>query len=436
MGRYNRPSKPRKLVLTATVATPGEELKGQIKEIAKEKKLPRRVGKTRLVKTETKTVVEDDGTKVQQVVAEGKVLAQKIVGKTTPPVKKPAKPAEPRYMAWSVAGVWNQSIGRPDRPVEPRSHLYASELGKAPVDLFLSLKGVQFSNPPNDRSVRKFEAGDIWEWILELVLRRAGLLISSQDHIRRCYPGMLEVTGRLDKIAGGKPDWEKARYEIENDFLPDFVREKAENIINELSKKYTQGLKEIVVEIKSSSSFMFDVFERSNRASDNHELQAWHYLKNHDEAHVFYVCRDDVRVLEIPVFADDARIENMYKGHIETITKYWKADEQPPLEEKIIFDKLLFKFRDNWRIKYSNYLTMLYGYQSQREYEDEFRPMAARFNRVIRRIAEGKDMTKNNQEAIKEMKVYYPDFEKHIDEIKKHKAEILSEPDVISNGEA
>lgn len=341
---------------------------------------------------------------------------------------------EPRFMSWSVEGVWNQSIGRPDRPIEPRSHLYASELGKAPVDLFLALKGVQPSNPPNMRSTRKFEAGDIWEWILELVLRRAGLLVSSQKHIMRCYPGLLEVTGRLDKIAGGKPDWEKAKYEIENEFLPEFIKVKAESIITDLSKKFPLGVKEIVVEIKSCSSFMFEVYDRLKMPSDNHELQAWHYLKDHDEAHVFYVCRDDVRVLELPVYADDRRIEGMYKSHIEKITKYWKSGKQPELEKPIIFDPMLFKFKDNWKIKYSNYLTMLYGYKNQKEYEDQFRPMSARFNRVITRIAEGKEMTANNKEAIKEMKIHYPNFEKHIPEIKKHKEEILAEPDVIENG--
>lgn len=438
MGKYNRASRARTLKkLTAqveakppvknqvdqiTITTSSLQLAPQAKAIIQAKKVKKGI---------ELHIGVDAATPANTVIA--KKEGDKVVI-VTPTKKTPPPQTEPRYMAWSIEGLWNQSIGRKDRPIEPRSHLYASELGKAPIDLFLSLKGVQPSNPPNARSTRKFEAGDIWEWILELVLRRAGLLISSQDHIKRCYPGMLEVTGRLDKLAGGKPDWEKAKHEIEIDFLPDFIKSKAETIITELGKTYGLGLKEIVVEIKSSSSFMFDVYERSGRASDNHELQAWHYLKNHDEAHIFYVCRDDVRVLELPVFSDDARIEAMYKNHIETITGYWKADQQPPLEKEIAFDSLLLKFKDNWRIKYSNYLTMLYGYQNQREYEDRFRPMAARFNRVIRRIAEGKTMTKNNLDALKEAKVYYPEFEKHIDEIKKHKEEILAEPEVIENG--
>lgn len=441
MGKYNRVSRSKKLQkLTAKLETPKPQtstvvvtvptghLQSQTRELLKEKIAQ---AKTKgLTVNITQVQQETVARKVEAPVKAAEVINEKKQKKTV----GQDLPEEPRYMAWSVEGLWNASIGRPERPVEPRSHLYASELGKAPVDLFLSLKGVAPSNPPNDRSVRKFEAGDIWEWILELVLRRAGLLISSQEHIRRCYPGLLEVTGRLDKLAGGKPDWEKARATIEGEFLPDFIKEKAETIINEMSKKFPQGLKEIVVEIKSTSSFMFEVYDRTKRASDNHELQAWHYLKDHDEAHVFYVCRDDVRVLEVPVFKDDARIEAMYRGHIETITKYWKADEQPPIEKEIMFDPLLLKFKDNWRIKYSNYLTMLYGYKTQKEYEDTFRPMAARFNRVVGRIALGKPMTKNNLEAIKEMKVYYPDFEKHVDEIKKHKDEILAEPDVIENG--
>jgi len=54
---------------------------------------------------------------------------------------------------WTLAKVWNESIEkRSDRPVEPRQRIYASELGRADVDIFLKLKGEIPSNPPNARA--------------------------------------------------------------------------------------------------------------------------------------------------------------------------------------------------------------------------------------------------------------------------------------------
>ena len=435
MGKYNRASRARKLgkltaKLEATTTTP--ELKNQIAEVAAEKKKELvQQAKDKGLHKMAKKLEKIKTPKVQKPTPVKEILEQKKESKTV----GDDLPTEARYPTWTFAGIWNQSFNDEERPTEPRSHLWASELGKAPIDIFLALKGTKPTNPPNERSRRKFEAGDVWEWIVELVLRRAGILVDKQVYVKKCLPGMLEVTGRLDHLAGGCPDWEKAQHELKELYLPPFIQVRAMNIINNLSAKFPKGLKNIILEVKSTSAFMFEVYSKKNRGSENHEMQIWHYLngKDMDEGQIPYIYRDDARIHTIPVWLDDKVIERAYTERVATITAHWKADEKPEVEKPIIFDDMLLKFTKNWRIEYSQYLSMLYGYRTPSEYAERYKPMVGRFNRVIKRIAEGSTMTKNNLEAIEEMKVHYPDFEKHIDEIKKHKEEIIAEDE---NGEA
>lgn len=328
----------------------------------------------------------------------------------------------------TLQSVWNSAVYAEPHDPEPRDYLWASELGKSPVDLYLKLKGIPYSNPPNMRSLRKFDMGNTHEFIIDTVLQRCGLLVESQKRVRYQYDGMLMVSGRLDQIMGGSVDYEQAMHEIDKLHLPEHYLHKARSLVQHFSENYPEGFKEVILETKSTSSFMFDVYDRKREASDNHRMQLFHYLKalDYDLGHIAYISRDDGRMLVLGV-SNPGRDEELYKKHIKIISDYYQANEQPPLEEPIIFDDTLLKFRDNWKIKYSNYLTLLYGFKSQMHYENEFKPMVSRFNRVIKRIAEGKNMTDNNKQAIEEMKIHYPDFEKHIPDIKQR----LSEEDKL-----
>src|SRR2546421_3473135 len=125
-------------------------------------------------------------------------------------------PLTPEYYldapSWEFGRVWNQSLTfRPEHPPRVRENVWASEIGGSMIDRYLRMSGVAQTNPPNDRSKRKFQAADIWEWIVGYVLQRAGLLIATQEKLHFQYPGLLQVTGKLDHLAGGKPNWKLAR---------------------------------------------------------------------------------------------------------------------------------------------------------------------------------------------------------------------------------
>lgn len=320
----------------------------------------------------------------------------------------------PRSNDWGMANVWNESlVGKVDRPTVARDRLWASELGKANIELFLKMRGVEATNPPNARSKRKFEAGNVFEWLVSLILKRAGILKETQKWVPHQYPGLLQVTGKIDFIAGGIPDYENWKDSLGALELPEVFMRASANIIEHFQTKYPEGLGDLYLEIKSCSSFMMNGMEKTGKSSKNHRLQLFHYLKseNYPRGNVVYICRDDLRMLEVPVL-NPSSVEDEYKKAIEDITKYYNAHKNtpledfliktesgentkwewipleglPPLEKNIVWDEDLCKFARNWGVEYSSYLTMLYGYQTQLEFEEAVNPTVGRWNRVLSRM--------------------------------------------------
>ncbi len=312
-------------------------------------------------------------------------------------------------MKWTFYNLWNESLeeNKQNKPVEPRQKIWASEMGGAYIDRYLKMTGVQPTNPPNPRSLRKFEAGNIWEAIVGYVLLRAGILQKKQEWIQYQYPDLLPVSGKLDFIAGGMPDYNKAFNTIQKEFdwLPAFVTRATANIVQTLREKFPNGLDNIILEIKSCSSFMFEKYERTGVSDPKHKLQNFHYLKckNMPEGHIVYISKDDARMLEIGVL-NPSLVENDYKKDIETMTNYLNGGEQPPLEKFIVFDKDFGTFSANYKIGYSQYLTMLYNLKNQMEFDTIYKPIVERWNRVVQRKIDGKEFTDNNKMALDEMK--------------------------------
>ena len=124
-----------------------------------------------------------------------------------------------------------------------------------------------------------------------------------------------------------------------------------------------------------------------------------------------------------------SQIEDVYKQDISDMTAYLKMEVEPKKEDIILFDKEDFSFSGNWKVAYSNYLTKLYGYKNQMEYEEWYKPLVARFNRTFRRIVEENKMTDKNLEAIKEMKTYFDDFDDFV-KLAKAKKPVFEEANV------
>lgn len=306
-------------------------------------------------------------------------------------------------MSWSLSDLWNQSVFSRQRPLVARDYLYASEIGSSNIEVYLKMRAVEPSNPPNLRSLRKFEMGNLIEWIVKYVLERAGIIVQTQNRIHVDYPNMLSVHGKLDFLAGGRIDVQKAREAVESldNVLgfPEGIAASSMCIVEKLYEKFGDiVLKMIVLEIKSCSAAVADMMERTNKPLRHHIMQCFHYLKgmDMDEGHIVYVCKDDARMFEFPVW-NDSQTERTYVSDLMAKTKYHNEGVMPPKEPLIILEN--GKFKKNFYVEYSSYLTMVYGFESPREYSESVSPQVLRWNRVIARYATDQKITAKNEEV-------------------------------------
>lgn len=306
---------------------------------------------------------------------------------------------------WTLSKVWNESLEQsPKRLPEVRDRMWASELAKSDIDIFLKMKGTEPTNPPNPRALRKMEAGNIWEWIMELVLRRCGIYHSKQEYVDAQMPDCIRVTGKMDFIAGGKVDYTAAEALLGELHLPEMFTRAIKNTLEYFKAQYPDGLEHKILEIKSVSSFAFDKVERTGKAIAGHDLQLFHYCYNKKmDGAIVYICRDDARMIEMFISHEDPILFAQYEEKIKRISKFYKDDVQPPLEPLVLFDEIDMRFSKNFNVEYSGFLTELYKFTDQADYDDQVSGKVERWNRVLGRIKEGKEMTDNNKEALADM---------------------------------
>lgn len=308
---------------------------------------------------------------------------------------------------WKLSEVWNKAISdREERPMTPRSRIWASELGKSDIDVFLKMKGEPETNPFDVRAYRKFEAGNLFEWVVEMVLKRCGIYQSSQDWLSNEDFG-LQVTGKLDFIAGGKPEYDSALQGIKELGLPYLFTRATDHILNHFLANYPDGLENHIIEVKSTSSYGIEKVYETGEALAGHDLQVFHCARIKQlPSRVLYLSKDDLRMAEVSVNYKDPEMLAKYQTKIEGLARYYKNDEEPPKEPEVLFDESSQKFTKNFNVEYSSYLTRNYGYKEAGDYFDKWTPIVASWNRVIGRLKEGKELTDKNKAKIAEMAEY------------------------------
>jgi hypothetical protein len=309
--------------------------------------------------------------------------------------------------SWSFTQVWNEALdAMPERETEPREHIWASELGRGYYDRYFKMHGRQPTTPPNLRSRRKFEAGNLTEWVVQQILMRANVLRSTQDYIINEDYGM-KVTGRLDFLAGGEIQ------EIDESYLeglPDNFKQYAQVTIARLKELYPEGMREQIMELKSCAGMMFDRYEIA--VSPHHALQCFHYSHNTKiPGMVEYVSRDDLRMCAHPILPEHQGLLALYKQDIQRMKEVYEMSEAEVIEAMkqplLTWDDQTQKFKKNFEVEYSLYLTD-YGFEYPEQYAKPAQSMATRGSNIIKRINEGKPMSKVNLATIEEVGKFEP----------------------------
>jgi len=281
---------------------------------------------------------------------------------------------------WNLAGIWNNVAMKENRPLVKRDYTYASEIGMPMYDRFLKMKAVPFTNPPNQRSLRKFLAGNIWENTVKQILIACGVYRHEEVKIDAApYNDCLWVHGRCDFIAGGYVDGEAATRTLVLLALPDYLQKIGEKIIEQLEGK---TLEEKILELKAVSTFAMDKVERMNAAIPNHTMQAYHYQKNgRIPADVAYICKDDCRMQQFRI--DATATEPLYRKDLEQITYFFSKNKKPPLEPLAYFDNTIGKFSKHLGVEYSPYLSH-YGFKEPDDYRQAI-GYVEKWNRTLAR---------------------------------------------------
>lgn len=306
---------------------------------------------------------------------------------------------------WSLTSIWNDLITY-ERTPKPRNYIRASELGRPFLDRYYTMKGIPFSNPFSPRINRVLYTGKVFEKMLEDMFKMLGLFISSQDEVKLELPGLLPVIGHHDPMVGGEINVDLIESNINNqrlnsliDFLqkvipdeslfteykdllqefmvPDWWAHRVKFFAEQLAEKYPHGLKPLLTEIKTINSHAFwspkykDGHTKMFSGYDHHKLQLWTYLNalGHEEGRIFYMSKDDMMILETPVYRDDKLLEQKWKEDVEKFTAFWNAGKEPPHEPFIEYDPIRDTWMQNWKIARSNYFTKITGFNEVKEWE-------------------------------------------------------------------
>jgi hypothetical protein len=310
---------------------------------------------------------------------------------------------------WSLAKLWNKALeSTNERVVEPRDRMYASELGRSDIDIFLKMQGEKPTNPPNERSQRKFHAGDLYEWFVFLILKKCGILLKKQIPVKTTLEGCVEVSGRLDFIAGGLPNYEEGQKKIDeliNELeMPPLFHQVTKNFIEILKAEYPKGLDEKILEVKSVATFGFEKIEKTGKALAGHDLQNFHYVNNLQmEGALCYISRDDLRMIEIPIMPENEKLLKKYQEKVKRVSGFYKENQSPEPEPLILFDEDTGKFSKNFNVEYSPFLTKIYNIERPDAYDEVISPIIGRWNRILTRIKADKPLTKDNEAGLDEM---------------------------------
>lgn len=346
---------------------------------------------------------------------------------------------------WTIDVVWQNVFNNlEDRPLEARKYLYASELGKSFTEVFFKLKGEAFTNPPTIAASQKMEAGKLQEMTIKYILRRAGLLRQYQGIVKVQTEKFLPVSGKLDFVAGGHIDLAQAedftmltKMLFEELSMPYVYQRIADSVLRNIEALKDEGSNEVdlhtyIYDAKSVSSFVWDMVAAENKVRPYDVLQVFHYLhgRKMEIGKVAYINRDDLRMLELPVYNDVANY-GLYRDWLEAITHYYMSDEQPPLEPLILFSPETGRFSKNtFGVEWNHYLTRLYGFVDPNAFRDKVIPLVTSFNYTFDRLVKGERVTDTNKKAIEEAKKYFPNFDNLVDQAKL-KRTILSQETIL-----
>lgn len=237
----------------------------------------------------------------------------------------------------------------------------ASDLGKDLYIRFLKRKGYE-SLPFDQRTMRKFEIGKLWEEklheaidarivknkgnIKDIDLNPDGKLESERKNV---VDTALNLRGHYDRLLLVKvnsTDWCLVVYEIKTVASAMFHRQKKEGL------QPIHNIKQMMFYLERlQSKENFDKLTKI--AQDRYDITPTKVV-----GVLSQVSKDDASMWE-KVYEFNDKIYSEIKTEIETLNQYWQKDEMPPKPDLIVLRDGIAKL--NWEITYSNFVHHILG---------------------------------------------------------------------------
>src|SRR3990167_4184673 len=210
-------------------------------------------------------------------------------------------------MNFSIQKLINDSL-KETKERKQQTSWHPSSLGSCLTGAYLARSGAKRDEEFDDRTLRVFKVGNMMEQWLVDTIESTGAKFKKQVRIE--LPE-LDVTGYADLVM-----------ETPNGDLP--------------------------YEIKSKNSKSFWWMEKKKQgANRQHMMQLWIYLKflNRPEGRLIYLSKDDLAILEYPVFLDDKKLEEEVMGELKILNEAWKCQLPPePIKDE-----------KDWKVVYCGY---------------------------------------------------------------------------------
>lgn len=264
-----------------------------------------------------------------------------------------------------ISDLWNTSLIVEREDTKKRDFINASDLGSPFIDRFYKMKGIQPSNPYDERVLRVFAAGNEFHHLVYKVFEKIGVLQESEFYCEiPATDEILKVVGYGDAIIGGLSNWDEARERVKNYGFSEAIERISYKIIDRLEKDYSNGLDTTLIDVKSVNSNAF--WNKKGYIGDgyrHHKLQIYTYIKalNLPKGILIYISKDDLTIEECPVLYPDESLEKEWLEDVKQMSYFYKNDITPPKEDDVIFDERKKKFEINWRVARSPYLTLITG---------------------------------------------------------------------------
>jgi hypothetical protein len=203
------------------------------------------------------------------------------------------------------------------------------------LDRLLSGTGIKPEHDP--RTLRVFEIGNqVEDWLMNSLKKQNQYQLYQQVELE---DSEYNLTGHLDG------------YLVENP-----------------TEKIVEGgdlAKETIVECKSKNSKAFWYMDKKGEGAQVHhkmQLHTYLYMMNKHggklpdgtvipprsgkltEGRILYVSKDDMAMLEYPVYLNDTELEKMWKYELDTLNRCWKDRTAPPAPEKGSWQEKYCKF--------------------------------------------------------------------------------------------